>query len=74
MIDKEAAITLLGGTIARGVMWAAAAIGAKYGLEAVEQDTATGIGVFVASAIVAIVAMVWSKKKDKKLKDSEPTK
>jgi len=71
-MDKKAVIKLLAGTIARGIMWGSSAIGTWIGTEAIDENTAAGLAAYLASAIVAIVAMIWSKKKDKKLADAEP--
>jgi len=66
-MDKTAAIKLLGGTIARGILWGLSFLAGAYGLENIGQDTATGLGAFIASVIVAAVATFWSKKNEKKL-------
>ncbi len=66
-MDKATAIKLLGGTLARGIMWAAAALSAKMGVDALDKDTGTAIGMFAASLIVAAISAWWSKSKDKKL-------
>ena len=61
---------LLVGTVARGIMWAAAALAAKYGVAAISQDTAEGVAVFAVAAGLAVGAALWSKFKDKKLAES----
>tara|TARA_Y100000310_G_scaffold66694_1_gene62042 strand:- start:493 stop:714 length:222 start_codon:yes stop_codon:yes gene_type:complete len=72
MIDKVAAAKLLGGTLARGIMWASAALAAKYGIEAMDDQTVTGVAMFVGSCIVAGVSAFWSRRKDQKLADMPP--
>lgn len=73
-MDKTAAIKLLAGTLARGIMWAAAAAAAKWGFDAMSESTAEGLAFFVAGAVVAGISAVWSAKKDQKLLDTPPPK
>ncbi|MCD4699558.1 MAG: hypothetical protein K8R91_03180 [Phycisphaerae bacterium] len=71
-MDKTEAIKLLGGTLARGILWAAAALAAKTGVENISEDTAAGLGVFTAAVIVAAASAWWSRRKDQKLLMTEP--
>ncbi len=71
-MDKKAVIKLLAGTILRGLLWGSAAIGSWLGTEAMDESTATGLAVYIASAVVAIIATLWSKKKDTKLTFADP--
>ena len=71
-MDKAAAIKLLGGTIARGVLWASGFVVAKMGIEELDKDTAAGVGMFAASILVWVASAIWSSKKNKKLADAEP--
>ena len=72
-MDKKEAIKLLGGTLARGILWAAAALAAKTGAENISEDTAASLGAFLAAVIIAAVSAYWSKRKDKKLLQAMPT-
>lgn len=71
-MDKTAIITLLAGTIARGILWACAAIAAKAGVETMSENAAQGVALFSAALIVAGVSALWSKYKDKKLLTTPP--
>ena len=66
-MDKATAIKMLGGTLARGIMWAVAAVSAKMGVDAMDKSSGEAIGLFAASLIVAAISAWWSKKKDTKL-------
>lgn len=61
---------LLIGTLTRGILWAAAAISAKYGVGAMAESTAEGLAAFAVAVGLAVAAVIWSKVKDKKLADS----
>jgi len=69
MTDRKAAVKLLGGTIARGLLWAAAALSAWLGSDKLGEDTAEGLGYFLASAAVAGVSLWWSKRNERQRKD-----
>lgn len=71
-MDKKEAIKLLGGTLARGILWAAAALAAKTGVENITEDTAAGLGAFAAAVIIALASAYWSRRKDKKLLQTTP--
>lgn len=71
-MDKKEIIRLLAGTITRGIMWGAAFLGGKIGTEAMDENTMAGLATWLASAVVAIVALFWSKKKDTKLTWADP--
>lgn len=58
---------LLIGTLVRGIMWAAAGLASYLGCETISEDVAEGIAIFGVAAILAVVSMFWSKKKDAKL-------
>jgi len=73
-MDKDSAIKMLAGTLARGILWAAAALAAKMGTDAMSQSTAEGIAYFAAGLIVAAVSAYWSSKKDARLLESDPPK
>ncbi|MCD6377296.1 MAG: hypothetical protein J7L99_00440 [Planctomycetes bacterium] len=73
-MDKSQAIKLLGGTIARGILWATAAISARMGIENISKDTAQGVGMFFAAIILALLSSLWSHRKDKKLLQTPPKK
>jgi len=66
------AIKLLGGTLARGIMWIAAALAARYGVEALHEDTATALGGFAAAAVIAGVSSYWSTRKNTALLNAAP--
>ena len=55
-------------------MWLAAGVSAKLGIDEMNADTGDDIGYWAASVIVALMAMIWSNKKDKKLAKTEPPK
>lgn len=65
---------LLIGSVARGVMWAAGGIALKLGIETISEGTGSGIATFIVMAALAGGALLWSKIKDKKLKESDPAK
>ena len=71
-MDKKEAIKLLGGTIARGILWATAALSAKVGADNISEDTAKGLGAFLAAVIIALASAWWSRRKDKKLLQTPP--
>ena len=71
-MDKKEAIKLLGGTLARGILWATAALAAKTGVENISEDTAAGLGAFAAAVIIAAASAWWSRRKDKKLLQTIP--
>ena len=71
-MDKTEAIKLLGGTLARGILWATAALAAKTGAENITEDTAAGLGAFAAAIIIAAASAWWSRRKDKKLLQTIP--
>ena len=72
-MSKKDAIKLLGGTLARGVLWATGALAAKIGIENIDENTGAAIGMFIAAAIVTAVAAHWSKKKNQLLLDTSPS-
>ena len=72
-MDKTAAIKLLGGTLARGVLWATAALSAKFGVDNIDSNTGEAVGMFAAAVIVSAISTWWSKKKDTKLLQADPT-
>ena len=71
-MDKKTVIVLLAGTLARGIMWGAGLLTAKFGVDAMGQSTAEGVAYFTASLIVMGVAAWWSATKDKRLLTAEP--
>lgn len=71
-MDKASAIKLLGGTLARGILWATAALAAKTGAENISEDTAVSLGAFAAAVMIALASAFWSRRKDKKLLMTEP--
>jgi len=71
-MDKTAAIKMLAGTLARGIMWGAGLAAAKAGVDAINQSTAEAIAYFVASLAVAGIAAWWSSRKDKLLLATQP--
>ncbi len=71
-MDKKEAIKLLGGTLARGILWAAAALSAKAGVENISNDTAAGLGAFLAAVVIALASAWWSRRKDEKLLQTLP--
>ena len=70
-MDKKLVVKLLAGTIARGILWASAAIAAKIGIEKLSEGTAEAVGYFIASVVVVLVSTWWSKRKDKKLLETD---
>ena len=72
MVDKADAIRLLGGTLARGVLWATAALSAKFGVDNIDSNTGEAVGMFAAAVIVSAISTWWSRKKDVKLLKTEP--
>ena len=58
------------GTVARGIMWAAGALAAKYGCETISESTAEGVAAFLVALGFAAAAAIWSNRKDKKLIES----
>lgn len=73
-MDKKEAIKMLSGTFARGLLWAFGLLAAKLGMDSISEDTATGLGAFLAAVVVAGVATFWSRSKDKKLLSTKPPK
>jgi len=71
-VDNAFALKLLAGTLARGILWVAAALAAKYGVETVSEDTALGLAGFAAALIVTGVSAWWSARKDGKLLATPP--
>ncbi|HUX01395.1 MAG TPA: hypothetical protein VMY35_10500 [Phycisphaerae bacterium] len=71
-MDKATAIKLLAGTLTRGILWVAAAVATKYGVETLDENTVHGLAGFGAAIIVAAVSVWWSKRKDQKLLDAPP--
>jgi len=71
-MDKKEVIKLLAGTITRGLMWGFSALATYIGIESIKEETASQLAYFLAAGIVAGIATAWSKKKDKKLAESEP--
>lgn len=71
-MDKATAIKLLAGTLARGILWVAAAVATKYGVETLDESTAYGLGGFGAAVIVTAVSVWWSSRKNKTLLDATP--
>ncbi|MCK4627196.1 MAG: hypothetical protein KAV00_17925 [Phycisphaerae bacterium] len=71
-MNKTEAIKLLGGTLARGILWATAALTAKTGVENIPEDTAVSLGAFTAAIIIALASAFWSRRKDKKLLQTAP--
>jgi hypothetical protein len=72
IVDKTEAIKLLGGTLARGILWATAALAAKTGVENISENTAASLGAFAAAIIIAAASAWWSRRKDKKLLQTIP--
>ena len=70
-MDKKTVIKLLAGTITRGILWASAAISAKIGVEKLSESASEALGYFIASIVVVLISTWWSKRKDKKLLESE---
>lgn len=60
------------GTVARGIMWGAAAIAGKLGIDSINQDTANGVASFVVAAGLSIAALAWSWYKNRKLLQAVP--
>jgi len=73
-MDKAAAIKLLAGTLARGILWVAAAVAAKYGVETLDENTAHALAGFGAAIVVTALSVWWSSRKNKKLLDEIPAK
>ena len=71
-MDRNTIVKLLAGTLVRGILWAAGAISAKFGVESISRDTAEGIAYFAASIIVAGAAAWWSARKDRRLLMTPP--
>jgi len=71
-VDKKEVIKLLAGTVARGLMWGIATLSAYLGTETLDEDTTGKLAYFLTSVAVAIIATIWSKKKDTKLAAAEP--
>jgi len=63
---------LIAGTITRGILWAAGGIATKYGIDTVSNETAEGLAAFAVALALAIIALYWSKAKDKKISNSTP--
>jgi hypothetical protein len=71
-VDKATIIKLVAGTLARGILWACAAIAAKAGVETISENAVQGVALFAAALIVALGSALWSKWKDKKLLTTPP--
>lgn len=68
----ETAEKFTAGTIARGVLWAIAAISAKVGVEAPDEDISIKLGAWAAAVVFALAAYLWSRVKDRIWKDLPP--
>ena len=71
-MDKQTAIRLLAGTIARGILWGAGLLAAKAGVDTIGESTVEGLSCFAAALLVAGASAWWSAKKDKKLLVAPP--
>lgn len=69
---NDAIMKLLAGTVARGLMWATSAISAKYAVDAPGEDTVAQVAGWLVAIGAAVVATIWSNRKDKKLKAETP--
>ena len=70
ILDKAEWLAPLVGTITRGLLWASSLAVSKLGVDAMSESTATGLAEFIGAGLLAVAALLWSKSKDKKLKDS----
>lgn len=71
-MDKTMAIKLVAGTLARGLLWASAALATKLGIDAAPQATVESVAYFAAAAIIAGLSAYWSSRKNGKLLATEP--
>lgn len=71
-MDKSTIVKMIAGTITRGVMWVLAYLSVRLGVDNVSAETGQAIGYFIASVVVAAVAMAWSWCKNRKLLASPP--
>jgi len=71
---KELVEKLMLGTVSRGLLWVFALLTAKFGLPAVGDSQVAEISSYVVAALMVIVAMFWSGKKDTKLLATDPPK
>jgi uncharacterized membrane protein YjjB (DUF3815 family) len=74
IMDKATAVSMLGGTIARGLLWATAALSTQWGIDNLDKNTGEAVGFFLAAAIVSLLSTWWSKRKNNKLLTTEPPK
>jgi len=70
ILDKTEWLAPIVGTITRGLLWVSSFAVAKLGVEGLSESTAAGLAECIGGIILAALALVWSKKKDKKLADS----
>jgi len=69
---KELVEKLMLGTITRGLLWVFAMLTAKFGLPMVGESEVAEVAGYVVAGLLAVVALVWSKKKDTKLLKTDP--
>ena len=72
MIDKAEDKKLLAGGIARGLIWVCAYLSAQLGVKSLDESTAQGVALFLATLLIAAGSLWWSKRKNAKLEARDP--
>jgi len=67
ILEKKEARAVAIGTVARGLMWAIAAISAKYGWETMSNDHVTAFASWAVTGFSVTLSLWWSQTKNQKL-------